>query len=184
MYPNNMGAGYTPMGAGTPMAPQKNALTRGCSLGCVVVCLIALAILAIPAMLLGVPAWRVRTQGVQVQGTATLAESCGSSRDENGTEGPETFQVIIRFTDQQGRPHQVGSHWACNNFYNDGEPVSLWYLPNDPSTFLTAGEAIWLYIITAVWGVIVLALVVVVLIAFGLILRRPKPATPQPMVWR
>jgi hypothetical protein len=183
MYPNNMSAGYNPMGAGAPMAPQKNGLARGCSLGCVVACLLALAVLTIPALLLGAPAWRVRTQGVQAQGTATLAGSCGSSRDENGNEGPETFQVIIHFTDQQGRPHQVGSHWACNNFYDNGESVSLWYLPDDPSTFLTAGEAIWLYIVTAIWGIFALALVAVLVIALVLMLRRPKPAAPQPMAW-
>ncbi len=183
MYPNNMGAGYPPLGTGTPMAPQKNTLARGCSFGCIVVCLIALAVLAIPAVLLGVPAWHVRTQGVQTQGTAILTASCGTTPDENGGEGPETFQVTIRFTDQQGHTHEVGSHWACNNFYNDGERVSLWYLPDNPSTFLTAGEAVWLYVATAIWGIIVLVLVVVVLIALGMMLRRPKPATPQPMVW-
>src|SRR5215468_10235092 len=111
MYSPNMGAGYTPMAP----APQRNSITQGCSLGCAIVCLIALIILAVPAIWLGIPAWHVRTQGVQTEGTASLIESCGTSRDENGNEGAETFQVSIRFTDQQGRSHEVGSHWACNN---------------------------------------------------------------------
>ncbi len=181
---NNTGAGYNPMGAPAPMAPTGGrAVARGVSIGCSIICLMLLLILAIPAVWLGIPAWHVRVSGVQAQGTARLTQSCGTTTDENGNRGAETFHVTIQFTDQQGRQHQVGSHWGCNNFYDNGEQISLWYLPNDPSSFLTSGEATWLYIFTALWSVIVLVLLIVLAIALSYLLRRPKPVAPRPMAW-
>jgi len=147
-YSTNMGPGQSVPGFG-PVARQRVA--RGCGLGGMITCLLALAI---PLFWIGIPSWQVRATGVSTVGTATLVSSCGTSTDGDGNPTVETYQVSIQFTDQQGRTHQVESHWACNNFYSDGQQVSLWYLPGDPSRFLTDGEAIVLYITSLFWVVI------------------------------
>jgi hypothetical protein len=162
-YYNNMGSGQPGVAFG-PVARRRAA--RGC-LGGMIGHLVALGILAIPLFLIGIPAWQVRAGGVSTVGTATLTASCGESTDADGNPTPETFEVTIQFTDQNGQLHKVGSHWACNNFYNDGEQVSLWYLPGDPSRFLTGGEAFWLYITSALWTVITF----MVLLGFFTLLR-------------
>jgi len=150
-YYNNVGPGQPDMAFG-PVAQRRTA--RGCGLSGMKACLVALAVLAIPLLWIGIPAWQVRVAGVSTVGTARLDDSCGTSTDGNGNPTPETYHVIIQFNDQSGKLHQVESHWNCNNFYNNGDQVSLWYLPSDPSRFLTGGEAIWLYITSALWMVI------------------------------
>lgn len=147
-YYNNMGPGQPGVAFG-PVAQRRVA--RGCGLGVMIACLVALAI---PLFWIGIPGWQVRAAGVSTVGTAALTASCGTSTDGDGNPTPETFEVTIQFNDQSGRLHKVESHWACNNFYNDGEQVSLWYLPSDPSRFLTGGEAFWLYITSALWAVL------------------------------
>ncbi len=150
-YYNNMGAGQP----GVTFGPgARRRVARGCGLGGMIGCLVALSLLAIPLFLIGIPAWQVRAGGVSTVGTATLTSDCGASTDADGNPSPETYQVTIQFNDQSGKLHKVESHWACNNFYNDGEQVSLWYLPSDPSRFLTGGEAFWLYITSALWAII------------------------------
>lgn len=150
-YYNNTGADQPGMTFG-PGAKRRAA--RGCGLGGMVGCLIALGLLAIPLFLIGIPAWQVRAGGVSTVGTATLTSDCGASTDGDGNPSPETYQVTIQFNDQSGKLYKDESHWACNNFYNNGEQVSLWYLPGDPARFLTGGEAFWLYITSALWTVI------------------------------
>jgi hypothetical protein len=148
-YYNNMGQGQPGMVFG-PM-PQRR-VRRG--MGGIIAYLVVLAVLAIPLFWIGIPAWQVRAAGVSTVGTARLTQDCCASTDGDGNPTPETYQVSIQFNDQSGELHIVDSHWACNNFYNDGDQVSLWYLPSDPSRFLTGGEAFWLYITSVLWAVI------------------------------
>jgi hypothetical protein len=148
-------ANYNSMGSGQPNIAFGPVAQRRAAPGCgLIACLVALAVLAIPLFWIGIPGWQVRVAGVSTVGTARLDSSCGPSTDANGNPTPETYHVTIRFNDQSGKLHQVESHWACNNFYNDGEQVSLWYLPSDPSRFLTGGEAFWLSITSVLWMVI------------------------------
>lgn len=138
-------------------------MPRGLRLGFASACLVALLVLSFLAVWIGVPAWHVRFAGVQTVGTATLDYSCGTSTDADGNPTAETYQVSIKFTDQNGKLHEVGSHWACNNLYDDGEQVSLWYLPDDPASFLTGGEAAWLAVFTGLWVLVVGVLVTIFL---------------------
>ena len=170
-YYNNMGVNQPGITFG-PGAQRRVA--RGCGLGGMIACLVALGVLAIPLFLVGIPAWQVRAEGVSTVGTATLTASCGTTEDEHGNPGPETYEVTIRFNDQSGQLHKVESHWACNNFYNNGEQVSLWYLPNDPSRFLTSGEAVWLYITSALWAIITFVVVLIFVLLAGALLRRRR----------
>lgn len=148
-YYNNMGPSQPGVAFGP--VPQKR-VRRG--LSGLIAYLVVLAVLAIPLFWIGIPGWQVRATGVSTVGTATLTQDCGASTDGEGNPTPETYRVDIQFNDQSGKLHKVESHWACNNFYNDGEQVSLWYLPSDPSRFLTGGEAFWLSITSALWAVI------------------------------
>ena len=148
MYYNTPGPGQPVPGFG-PAAQRRAAPGCGCG---PIAYLVALALLAIPLFWIGIPAWQVRVAGVSTVGTARVDYSCGTSTDTDGNPTAETYQVTIQFNDQSGKLQQVESHWACNNFYNNGEPVSLWYLPSDPSRFLTGGEAIWLYVTSVLWA--------------------------------
>jgi len=133
-----------------PVAQRR--ASRG--LGGVIAYLVLLSVLAIPLFWIGIPGWQVRVAGVSTVGTARLDDSCGPSTDTNGNPTPETYHVSILYHDQSGKLHEVESHWNCNNFYTDGEQVSLWYLPSDPSRFLTGGEAFWLALTSVLWMMI------------------------------
>lgn len=187
MYHNHMGPGYNPMGAVQPAAragrSRKSSRARGCSTAVLIATPFLLAILAVSAFWVGIPSWHVRTAGVQTQGIAILVADCGRSTDGHGNPGPETYRAVIEFTDQHGQVQHVESHWNCSNFYQDGEQVPLWYLPDDPSSFLTAGEAAWLYILTPVWGGMALFLVIALPVAVAILLRARWQIAQQPEVW-
>jgi hypothetical protein len=143
--------------------PRNRSVRIGCSVGI----LVLLAILAIPALLVFVPGWHVRLAGVTAQGTAHLAGDCAPT-DVNDT--TPTYRVIIQFSDAQGRQQRDESHWACNNLYDEGEHVSLWYLPDDPGSFLTGGEFVWLAVFSAAWVLITIPLALVVVVMMGRLL--------------
>jgi hypothetical protein len=145
-YYNNVRPGQPDLAFG-PVRERR--ASRG--LGGVIAYLVLLALLAIPLFWIGIPGWQVRVAGVSTVGKARLVDSCGTSTDANGSPTPETFHVSIQFRDQSGKLHEVESHWNCNNFYNNGDQVLLWYLPSDPSRFLTGGEAFWLFITSVLW---------------------------------
>jgi hypothetical protein len=117
-------------------------------------CLAGLAVLGWLAAWFGVPAWYIRLIGTQTTGTATVIASCGV--DDYATQGDnaETFRYIFQFTDARGQVQRLTSHSVCNNLYNDGEQITIWYMPNDLNSFLTSAEAFWLYVLSPLWAII------------------------------
>jgi hypothetical protein len=116
--------------------------------------LIMLSVLGWLAAWLGIPAWYIRLAGTQTTGTAKVVASCGA--DDYATQGDnaETFQYAFQITDARGHAHLLTTHSACNNLYANGERVTIWYLPNNLTSFLTSAEALWLYILTPIWLII------------------------------
>lgn len=152
----------------TSFAPQmRQPRNRSFRIGCSVGILVLLVLLAIPALLVFVPGWHVRLAGVTAQGTAHLAGNCAPT-DVNDT--TPTYRVVIQFANAQGVQHRDESHWACNNLYDEGEHVSLWYLPGDPGSFLTSGEFVWLAIFSAAWVLITIPLGLAVVVLMGRLL--------------
>jgi hypothetical protein len=147
-------------GTPTRWQPRNPSLRIGCSVGI----LVLLVVLAVVALLFLVPGWHARLAGVSTQGTAHLAGNCAPT-DVNDT--TPTYRVIIAFSDAQGVQRRNESHWACNNLYDEGEHVSLWYLPDDPSSFLTTGEFLWLAIFSAVWLLLTIPLGLAVVMMMG-----------------
>lgn len=187
MYDNHMGPGYNPQGAGQPVAwtgrTRGNSRALGCSTTVLWAAPFLLAILAIAAFWIGIPTWHVLIAGVQTQGTIIQVEDCGPSQvGPDHSPGPETFKAVIQFTDQQGQVHQVESH-ECSNGYNIGEQISLRYVPDDPSSFLTDFDALGICILTVGGGGMALLLVVALLVAVFILLRARWQAASQPEVW-
>jgi Protein of unknown function (DUF3592) len=115
------------------------------------VCLLVLLPLFGLAFWLGIPAWNVRITGVQTNAVAKEIASCGA--DDYATQGDNavTASFAFQYTGSHGQAYSVTSHAFCNSLYNDGEHITLWYLPNDPNSILTGEEATWLYVFTLIW---------------------------------
>ncbi len=113
-----------------------------------------LSVLAWLAIWLGIPAWYIRLTGTQTTGIAKVIASCGA--DDYATQGDnaETFVYVFQITDTRGHTQLLTAHSACNNLYDNGEHITVWYLPGDLTSFLTSAEAFWLYILTPIWLVI------------------------------
>lgn len=118
------------------------------------ICLAMLSVLAWLAVWLGIPAWYIRLTGTQTTGTAKVIASCGANDYATQGNSTETFVYVFQFTDARGQSHTLTNHSACNNLYDNGERITIWYLPNDLTSFLTSAEALWLYILTPIWLVI------------------------------
>jgi uncharacterized membrane protein len=145
----------------------RRRATRGGRMGGAVGMLLLLGLLAIPAVLVFVPSWHVRLAGVTAHGTARLVEQCANTNSDDST---ATYVVQIVFTDAHGIQHHDESHWSCTNIYDNGEQLSLWYLPDDPASFLTSGEFTWMAILSVVWLVITVPLVLSVYVMMGRLL--------------
>ncbi len=120
----------------------------------IAICLAILSVLAWLAVWLGIPGWYIRLTGTQTTGIARIIVSCGA--DDYATQGDnvETFQYAFEFTDTRGQTHRLTNHSACNNLYDNNERITIWYLPNDLTSFITSAEALWLYILTPIWLII------------------------------
>lgn len=106
-------------------------------------CFLSLVGLAVLAIWLFIPPWQIRLAGNQAQGTAVHVLDCGA--DDNGD---ETFLTVFRFRDAQGQLYEVPPGDDCNDLYQNGDPVSLWYLPSDPNRMLSDWDIVGLSILT------------------------------------
>jgi hypothetical protein len=102
--------------------------------------------LAVLAIWLAAPAWEVRVFGTEAQGRAIAVQGCGQDEDGN-----EVYKTSTLFTDAQGQLFAIPNGDDCNNSPAPGETVSFWYLPTDPTSTLSDGGAIGLYLLTGLW---------------------------------
>src|ERR1051326_2295168 len=108
--------------------------------------------LAVLATWLAAPAWNVRVFGKETLGRAIQVQDCGQDEDGN-----EMYKTSTLFKDAQGQFFEIPNGDDCNNSPSPGETVSLWYLPTDPTSTLSEGGAIGLYILTGLWLAVTLA---------------------------
>lgn len=137
--------------------------------GCILILLILLGL----AGWLGIPPWLVRIGGVETGAVAREAASCGA--DDYATQGDNATTAIFafQFSDQQGKAVRETREGVCNNLYANGEHISLWYMPQNPQSFLTDQEALWLCVFSGIW------LCITVLMArFLWLLLRPLLSLP------
>lgn len=99
--------------------------------------------------------------GVQTTGLATAIGDCGDS-DSSGNYYEYTF------TDRQGVIHKIENTSVCSSgIVSDGERVTIWYNPNDPSQFMTQNDFTFAMIFVVCFSIpldiwVVMTLVVVV----------------------
>jgi hypothetical protein len=110
--------------------------------------------LAVLAIWLAAPAWEVRVLGTEAQGRAIAVQACGQDEDGN-----TTYKTSTLFEDAQGQLLAIPNGDDCNNSPAPGETASFWYLPTDPTSALSDGGAIGLYILTGLWLAAVLVCV-------------------------
>jgi hypothetical protein len=132
-----------------PQTEQPSAITPPFVWAWVLfVLLIGLAVLAIWLL---APAWNVRVFGNQTQGRAIEVQDCGQDDDGN-----ELYTTTTLFRDTQGQLFAIPTGDDCTDSLSPDETLSLWYLPTDPTSTLSDGGAIGLYIGTGLWLVVTL----------------------------
>lgn len=83
----------------------------------------------IPAFI-NLPGFRARFTGIE---TTALVSAVGDCDDGN--------YFMYTFTDNHGQVHQITDNSTCSSgIVSDGERVSLWYNPDDPTQFITAND--------------------------------------------
>jgi hypothetical protein len=86
-------------------------------------------------MLLNLPGVQARFTGVKTTGLATADGSCSSDDDSSG------FYYTYTFTDSRGKIYQITDASTCSSgIVSDGEHVTIWYQPDDPTHFITAND--------------------------------------------
>lgn len=103
------------------------------------------------------PTWRARLSGVETQGTVISLDVCEDSGGDMVLQPTHALKALednvqptIRFTDQQGRTHEVGYHF-CGS-YEIGETIPLWYAPDDPESIFVPQDMVTLTLLTIVLG--------------------------------
>ena len=126
---------------------------------------IFLLVILVPAglfYLLGFPVLQARFAGVQTTAIAHAGAICSGFTDD-------IYVFTYEFTTANGQHYTLAQNGFCTNIYNDGDHITLWYMPSDPHHFATDLQVHILYIFTAVG----LTIEVPLLLIFLRILFRP-----------
>lgn len=117
------------------------------------------------------PSWRLRFTGVQTTAIAHEDGICASDDDSN-----DSYAFSYAFTGPQGQSYSVTHGSFCTNIISDGDQVTVWYMPDNPTNVLAMPEAILLYIFSGIGGAIDLACLVAMLLTLrsGLRARRGR----------
>jgi hypothetical protein len=122
---------------------------------------------SIPAFM-DLPGFLAHFTGVQTTGLATAIGDCGDS-DSSGD------YYAYTFTDRQGVIHKIENTSVCSSgIVSDGERVTIWYNPNNPSQFITQNDFNFAMIFVVgfsipmdIWVVMTLVMVVRVVVRRG-----------------
>lgn len=115
---------------------------------------------------LGFPVLQTRLSGVQTTAIAHEIAICPGDSDNPG----DSYAFSYEFTTANGQHYNLSQDGFCTNIYNDGDHITLWYMPNDPHHFATDLQMNTLYILAAVGLVIDIPL----LLFFLRLLFRPR----------
>ncbi|HEU5381161.1 MAG TPA: DUF3592 domain-containing protein [Ktedonobacteraceae bacterium] len=121
---------------------------------------VLLAVFLISAALfcwLALPAWQIHLSGVQANAIAHAHGYCEGDNDNPGI----SYAFTYEFTDARGQQHRVAQDGFCTDVYQDGDHVTVWYLPHEPTRMVTDLEVHMLYIFTALGALETLILGVV-----------------------
>jgi hypothetical protein len=111
--------------------------------------LFVLLLLALLFYLLALPAWQIRLAGVQTTAVAHEDGICAGDNDNPG----DSYSFTYEFTDTHEHYHRVAQDSFCTDVYHDGDHVTIWYMPDDPTRILTDLQAIMLSLFSGIGAV-------------------------------
>lgn len=148
---------------------SRNSATRP-----IVISILLLNFLVVAALLywLALPAWQVRLSGVQTTAIAHVDSACG-----NGDDSPD-YAFSYTYTGPQEKSYRVAHDNFCTNVISNGDQVTVWYMPDNPTNLLTSPEAILLYVFSAMGGALGLGLLIasIAMLVQGFRVRRAREA--------
>lgn len=109
---------------------------------------------------------QVRLKGVQTTAIAHADGVCASDDNSSG----DSYSFAYEFTGTNGQHYRIAEDSFCTNVYHDGDHVTIWYLPNDPSQVRTDLAVHTLYLLSGIGVLVIVSLLVVSLVI--LVLRR------------
>ncbi len=147
-------------------------------------CLFTTGLIFLGSLILGFlivfPGWHARLGGMQAQGTVVSISDCPQSDSGGGDVALRMYHPLvdivsnvlptIQFTDNQGRQQTV-DYSTCGD-YGEGETVTLWYVPSDPSTIFLAQDMPLLFILTGVMALMDLPFLLAILLVLFPLLGR------------
>src|SRR5215469_14643072 len=95
---------------------------------------------------LGFSTIQVRLNGVQTTAIAHADGVCASDESSSG----DSYSFTYEFTGTNGRHYRSAQDSFCTNVYHDGDHVTIWYMPNDPSHLTTDLDVHMLYLFLGV----------------------------------
>src|SRR5215469_14161642 len=109
---------------------------------------------------LGFSTIQVRLNGVQTTAIAHADGVCASDESSSG----DSYSFTYEFTGTNGQHYRIAQDSFCTNLYHDGDRVTIWYTPNDPSHITTSLEVDMLYLFSGIGLLVIVSLLVVSLV--------------------
>jgi uncharacterized protein DUF3592 len=116
---------------------------------------------------LGFSTVQVLLNGVQTTAIAHADGVCASDENSSG----DSYSFSYEFTRTNGQHYRIAQDSFCTNVYHDGDHVTIWYLPNDPSHLTTDLDVKTLYLFLGV-GILLLVSFLVVFVMTRLLRRK------------
>jgi hypothetical protein len=129
------------------------------------VVLLIFLVLALLFGLLAIPTWQIRLAGIQASAIAHEDGVCPGDSNDPG----DSYSFTYEFRGTKGQHYHVAQDSFCTDVYNDGQRVTIWYVPDDPPRIVTDMQVIMLYVFSAIG----LPAMVILLIVFFRLLIPP-----------
>ena len=120
---------------------------------------------------LGFSTLQVRLKGVQTTAIAHADGVCASDDNSSG----DSYSFTYEFTGTNGQQYRIAEDSFCTNVYHDGDHVTIWYMPDNPSHLTTDLDVHLLYLFSGM-GVLVIVSLLVVSLAILIVRRKAAPA--------
>jgi hypothetical protein len=109
---------------------------------------------------LGFSTVQVRLNGVQ---TTAIAHADGVCASDDSSPG-DSYSFTYEFTGTNGQHYQIAQDSFCTNVYHDGDHVTIWYMPDNPSHITTDLDVHMLYLFSGIGVLVIVSLLIALVI--------------------
>jgi hypothetical protein len=109
---------------------------------------------------LGFSTVQVRLNGVQTTAIAHADGVCASDESSSG----DSYSFTYEFTGTNDQHYRIAQDSFCTNVYHDGDHVTIWYMPDDPSHLITDLDVHMLYFFSGMGVLVIVSFSVVSLV--------------------